>query len=69
MEPVLSWSPEQRSEQGYRFLRDEVFPRRSNTLAIADNIRSLDQQQLMRRDEELRSQFSAYGANWCWRWW
>jgi signal transduction histidine kinase len=58
MEPVLSWSPEQRSEKGYRFLRDEVFPRRSNTLAIADNIRSLDRAQLMRRDEELRSQFS-----------
>ena len=57
MEPVLSWTPEQRSKEGYRFLRDEVFPRRSNTLAIADNIRSLDQQQLMRRDEELRSQF------------
>jgi len=57
MEPVLSWTSGQRSKEGYRFLRDEVFPRRSNTLAIADNIRSLDQQQLMRRDEELRSQF------------
>lgn len=57
MEPVLSWSPEQRSRDGYSFLRDEVFPRRSNTLAIADNIRTLDQQQLMRRDEELRAQF------------
>jgi len=57
MEPVLSWTPERRSKKGYRFLRDEVFPRRSNTLAIADNIRSLDQQQLMRRDEELRAQF------------
>jgi signal transduction histidine kinase len=58
MEPVLSWSPEQRRRQGFRFLDDEVFPRRSNTLAIADNIRSLDRQQLMRRDEELLSQFS-----------
>ena len=57
MEPVLSWSPEQRRKQGFRFLDDEVFPRRSNTLAIADNIRSLDQQQLMRRDEELQMQF------------
>ncbi len=58
MEPVLSWSMEQRRRQGFRFLDDEVFPRRSNTLAIADNIRSLDRQQLMRRDAELRSQFS-----------
>jgi signal transduction histidine kinase len=57
LEPVLSWSPEQRSEEGYRFLRDEVFPRRSNTLAIADNIHALDRQQLMRRDAELLAQF------------
>jgi signal transduction histidine kinase len=57
LEPVLSWNPEQRRRQGFRFLDDEVFPRRSNTLAIADNIRSLDQQQLIRRDEELQSQF------------
>jgi signal transduction histidine kinase len=49
---------EQRRRQGFRFLDDEVFPRRSNTLAIADNIRSLDRQQLMLRDAELRSEFS-----------
>jgi len=59
MEPVLSWSMEQRRRQGFRFWDDEVFPRRSNTLAIADNIRSLDQQQLMRRDAELLTEFSA----------
>ena len=37
LEPVLSWSPGARRQEGYRFLRDEVFPRRSNTLSIADN--------------------------------
>ena len=58
MDPVLSWDLEQRRTEGYRFLRDEVFPRRSNTLAIADTIRSVNQQQLMRRDEELLSKFS-----------
>ena len=58
MEPVLQWSMEQR-RQGFRFWDDEVFPRRSNTLAIADNIRSLNRQQLMRRDAELLTEFSA----------
>jgi signal transduction histidine kinase len=58
MEPVLSWSVEQRRRQGFRFWDDEVFPRRSNTLAIADNIRALDQQHLMRRDAELLAKFS-----------
>lgn len=69
MEPVLSWNPEQRRDQGFRFLDDEVFPRRSNTLSIADNLRSLDQQQLMRRDEELQTQFFGVRGNWCCRWW
>jgi Four helix bundle sensory module for signal transduction len=44
MDPALSWKPEQRHRQGYRFLRDEVFPRRSSTLNIADTIASVNQQ-------------------------
>jgi signal transduction histidine kinase len=59
LEPVLSWSAEERRRRGYRFLRDEVFPRRSNTLNIADTIQSVNQQQLMRRDEELLAKFSS----------
>jgi signal transduction histidine kinase len=59
MEPVLSWSPDERRQKGYRFLRDEVFPRRSNTLNIADTIQSVNQQQLMRRDEQLLAKFSS----------
>jgi signal transduction histidine kinase len=58
MEPVLSWNLEQRRTQGYGFLRDQVFPRRLNTLAIADTIRSVNQQQLMQRDRELQDKFS-----------
>ena len=59
LEPVLSWNLDQRRRQGYRFLRDEVFPRRSNTLSIADTIHSVNQQQLMRRDEQLLAKFSS----------
>src|SRR5271157_3840306 len=58
LEPVLSWSLDQRRRDGYRFLRDEVFPRRSSTLSIADTIESVNQQQLMRRDEQLLGRFS-----------
>lgn len=59
LEPVLSWNLDQRRREGYRFLRDEVFPRRSSTLAIADTIQSVNQQQLMRRDEQLLAKFSS----------
>jgi len=59
IEPVLQWSVAERQRQAIPFLHDEVLPRRSNTLAIADNIRSLDQQQLMQRDSELLHKFSS----------
>ena len=59
LEPVLSWSMEQRRRLGFRFLTDEVFPRRSTTLGIADTIQSMNQQQLMRRDERLLAMFSS----------
>jgi signal transduction histidine kinase len=59
LEPALSWNPDERRQKGYQFLRDEVFPRRSNTLNIADTIQSVNQQQLMRRDERLLAKFSS----------
>jgi signal transduction histidine kinase len=55
MDPVLSWKANQRHREGYRFLRDEVFPRRSNTLNIADTIASVNQQQLLERDDRMLS--------------
>ena len=46
LEPVLHWTPEQRQQAGYAFLRDEVFPRRQATLAIADEIGRMNQAEL-----------------------
>ncbi|MBV8733048.1 MAG: MCP four helix bundle domain-containing protein, partial [Acidobacteriia bacterium] len=60
MNPVLTWKPDQRHRQGYRFLRDEVFPRRSNTLNIADTIASVNQQQLLERDNRMLMLFSSF---------
>src|SRR5579872_4221287 len=60
LDPVLSWKAEQRHRQGYRFLHDEVLPRRSSTLGIADTIASVNQQQLLERDNRLLSLFSNF---------
>jgi signal transduction histidine kinase len=60
LDPVLSWKAEQRHRQGYRFLHDEVFPRRSSTLSIADTIASVNQRQLLDRDERLLSLFGSF---------
>jgi signal transduction histidine kinase len=44
--PVLQWDPAERRRSGYAFLRDEVFPRRQNMLALANRIDDLNEQQL-----------------------
>ena len=44
--PVFQWDAAERRRSGYSFLRDEVFPRRQNMLALAGRIDSLNEQQL-----------------------
>lgn len=46
LEPVSSWGVAERGSHGYSFLRDEVFPRRTNMLNIADRIGMLNEEQL-----------------------
>jgi signal transduction histidine kinase len=58
LEPVVDWSAGLRRKEGYAFLRDEILPRRSNTLAIADTIASLNRQQLVEQDRQLQEMFA-----------
>ena len=58
LEPVVDWSAGQRRRKGYAFLRDEILPRRSNTLAIADTIASLNRQQLMEQGRQMQDMFA-----------
>ncbi|MGA2144307.1 MAG: ATP-binding protein [Bryobacteraceae bacterium] len=58
LEPVVNWSGDQRRKEGYGFLRDQILPRRSNTLAIADTIASLNRQQLVEQDRQLQEMFA-----------
>ena len=44
--PIFKWDAAERRRLGYTFLRDEVFPRRQNMLAIADRIAEINEQQL-----------------------
>ena len=60
LNPVLSWKAGKRHREGYRFLHDEVLPRRSSTLGIADTIASVNRQQLIERDDRLLSLFSNF---------
>ena len=44
--PIFHWDAAERRRSGYSFLRDQVFPRRQNMLALADQIAGLNEQQL-----------------------
>ena len=46
LEPTFEWTADQRQKAGYAFLRDEVFPRRTSMLAIADQIGRFNEAQL-----------------------
>lgn len=59
--PSLKWSAEERRESGYAFLRDEVFPRRQNMLAIADRIAALNEQQLNAANDQVGALLTAFG--------
>ncbi len=46
LNPVFAWSASERSQNGFRFLRDEVFPRRLTMLGLADQIQNVNERQL-----------------------
>jgi signal transduction histidine kinase len=46
LEPTFDWSAAERQRAGYAFLRDEVFPRRTSILSIADQIGRFNEAQL-----------------------
>ena len=46
LQPIFQWTAGQRRQNGYIFLRDEVFPRRQSMLAIADQIGAIGEAQM-----------------------
>ena len=60
VEPVLEWSPEQRRRGGYAFVRDEVLPRRTAMLNIADQIGAINESQLNAGETQVRETFHRF---------
>jgi hypothetical protein len=60
LEPVFRWSPEQRQRDGYPFLRDEVFRRRTSMLSIADRIRAVNEIQLQAGKTKVEQTFLGF---------
>jgi signal transduction histidine kinase len=53
--PISQWDQAERRRSGYAFLRDEVFPRRQNMLAVAARIATINEQQLNAGNEQVVS--------------
>jgi signal transduction histidine kinase len=60
LDPVLLWNALQRRERGYTFLRDEVFPRRTSMLHIADQIAKINESQLNFGKEKVTRTYSQF---------
>lgn len=60
LEPVLLWNTTQRRDHGYAFLRDEVFPRRTAMLNIADQIARINESQLTSGKEKVGRMFAEF---------
>lgn len=58
--PVLTWNAGQRRTSGYDFLRDEVFPRRTAMLGIADQIAGISESQLDSGKREVVDLFAQF---------
>ncbi len=60
LDPVLAWGPRQRRDQGYAFLRDQVFPRRTEMLNLADRIAAVNERQLDASARRLAALFTSF---------
>jgi signal transduction histidine kinase len=58
LQPIFQWTTMQRQQNGYVFLRDEVFQRRQSMLGIADQIRDINELQLNAGKEKVAQTFS-----------
>jgi len=60
LDPVFQWSPDQRRQSGFLFLRDEVFPRRLAMLALADQIQGVNERQMDTGNQRVAALFSEF---------
>jgi signal transduction histidine kinase len=59
--PALEWDAATRQEQGERFLREQVFPRRQQMLEAGDRIRQIDTRQIEVAQTTQSQVFAGYG--------
>ena len=61
--PALEWNAGERRDKGYAFLRDEVLPRRSNMLGLADRIDAVNERQLTNGEKRVSALFADFRSS------
>ena len=59
LNPVMSWSREERHRQAWRFLNEEVLPQRSRIHETSERIARWNNQQLAAADQEMFRSFAS----------
>jgi signal transduction histidine kinase len=57
LDKTFAWSPEERNEYRFEFFYNELIPRRTSMLQIADRVASLNEEALQRGNRQLSSLF------------
>lgn len=60
LDQTLAWSPEQRDRERYAFFYEQLVPRRTAMLQIADRVAEADQREFSRGEEQASADFSRY---------
>jgi signal transduction histidine kinase len=60
--PILNWNAETRSNSGYRFMQDQILPRRTAALAITDRIQQASEKQMNASGEALAALLASFRA-------
>lgn len=60
LNPALSWNAERRKSDGYQFLRDKVFNRRTAVLDLATQVAALNERQLLSGQAEVAALFAGF---------
>ncbi len=60
LNPIFRWEDTDKQERGYWFLRQEVFPRRKNVLAIAHRIASVNEDTLQEGEKRIAELFARF---------
>ncbi len=60
LDPVLTWSPAQRRELGYSFMKHSLLPRRTEMVGLTDRLSELNQKQLEAGNRQVKELFTSF---------